>query len=258
METKTDLEMELEGVKCSVVDNYGVLNIKCDVFKHLTDLQHDEKIFSWIDRVEHEKDLAGILMLNEPGCLGNDIYCRFLSSVSGVELDSQNPKKISGFKNSQIRAIEVNMLMTFIKKFVNFPKLVIAGLRGEVVTPFIGLILVSDYRLISPSTYFNLSHVAYGLHPSGALPFLLPKFIGQGKAEELLLRGGKISADESIALGLSSGIIDDDNFVDSCKEQAKVLFATDRNVVKSTKDLMFNYKKDLYQYFDHEQNYLFS
>jgi enoyl-CoA hydratase/carnithine racemase len=258
MEQKAELEMELEGVSCSVVDNYGLLNIKCNVFKHLTDLQHDELIFSWIDKIERDKNLEGILFVNEPGCFGNNVYNQFLSSISGEEIDELHPSKITKFQNTQIRAIEVNMLMTFIKKFVNFSKIIVSGLRGEIVTPFIGLSLVTDFRLISESTFFNLSHVDYGLHPSGGLPFLLPKYIGQGKAEELLLRGGKISADESIKLGLTNEIINDANFMDECKKCASTLFTTDRNVVKSTKDLLFNYKTELYHYFDREANYLYA
>lgn len=258
MERKTELDLRLEGVDCFIEKNYGVLHTKSNIFESITDLNRDEKIFKWIDRIEHDKELAGILMINEPDCFGCKAYNKFLSNVSGIELKEDCPEKIEKFENTQVRAIEVNMLMSFIKKFVNFPKLLISCLRGEIVTPFVGLTLVSDYRFFSPSTFFSLQHVKYGLHPSGALPFLLPKYIGQGRAEEILLKGGKINSEEAMSMGLISGIIEEENFTNEARSKAVELFTIDRNVVKSTKDLLFSYRKELYNYFDKEANYLYA
>ncbi len=258
MQIKSDLSIDLGGVTCSIEENYGLMKIKSDVFENLTDLQKDAKVLEWIDKVQEEKELTGILVLSEPECFGLNAYNKFLSEAAGKEFEVNQPGKITKFQKTQIRAIEINMLMTFIKRLINFPKLFIMGLDGEIVTPFIGITLVSDFRFISPSTRLSLSHVNYGLHPSGALPFLLPKFIGQGKAEEFLLRGGIINAEEMIHLGLASNIIREENFSQLCIEHAKQLFSIDGNVVKTAKDLLYHYKKELYLYFDQEANYLYS
>ncbi|MBU1101180.1 MAG: enoyl-CoA hydratase/isomerase family protein [Bacteroidetes bacterium] len=256
--SKSDLIMDLEGTEFDVQDDCAILRIKSDLFKNLTDLTKESKVFSWFDQIAVNDEIKAVFVFNDKGTLTESVYNEFLSDVTGKELDENCPECINAFQKGQIRAIEINMLISFARKMINLPKLVVSCLRGEIVTPFFGTSLTSDIRLLDKDSCFSLSHVKYGLHPSGGLPFFLPKFVGNGVAMELLLQGGKITAEDALELGLVNEIIDSDNFEQNCISYVKENYKLEKNLIKSTKDLFHYYKKDLYKYFDHEETYLYS
>lgn len=254
----SDLVMDLEGTSFGVKDDCAIMRIKSDLFKNLTDLKKESKVFSWFDQIAVSDDIKAVFIFNEEGTLSESVYNEFLSDVTGKELDENCPECIDSFQKGQIRAIEINMLISFARKMINLPKLVVSCLTGDIVTPFFGTSLTADIRLLDAQSVFSLSHVKYGLHPSGGLPFFLPKFVGTGVAMELLLQGGKITAEDALELGLVSEIIDTDNYEANCINYVKENYTLEKNLVKSTKDLIHHYKQDLYKYFDHEETYLYS
>ena len=258
MKTHEELKMDLDGTEFDIQEECAILTIKGNLFQNLTDLSKDSKVFSWLDQVAVADDIKYLFVFNDPGTLTERVYNQFLSSITGKELSMDCPECISIFQKGQIRAIEINILMAFVRKIINLPKLTVSCLRGEIVTPFFGTSLTADLRFTNADTTFNLSHVKYGLHPSGGLPFFLPKFIGTGKATDLLYKGGTISAEKALDLGILSGIIDNDDFERKCIEHVKNEYKVSRNLIRSTKDLVHYYKKALYQYFDQEENYLYS
>lgn len=251
------IEFEREGLSCSVKENIAVMNLTCGAFESLANAEKDMEILDWFDLVEASESVKGVLIINKKDCLGEQAYNDFLSELAGKKLDINNPEAIRKFEKSQARAIEINMLMNFIRRIVTFNKIFIIGLRGNIVTPFLGMSLAMDFRIIDQDTTFSFSHVKYSLHPSGALPFFLPKYIGQGRAVEYMLEGGRINADEALNLGIANKIIAVDSFEEICIKEAVRLCSLNPQYVKITKSLVYNYINELNKFFDLESNYIF-
>lgn len=167
------VEFENKGLSCTVVDDIAVLKLSCNIFDHLLNIDFDTEMLAWFDLVEQSK-VKGVLSISESECYGEKNYVKFLSDASGKEINHEHPEEIKKFAKSEIRAIEINMLMNFIRKIINFNKIFVSAMQGEIVTPFFGLSLASDFRYIDSQTTFLLTHSKYSLHPSGGLPFFLP------------------------------------------------------------------------------------
>jgi enoyl-CoA hydratase/carnithine racemase len=133
-----------------------------------------------------------------------------------------------------------------------FKKPIIMGLCGEVVTPFMGASLTADMRFCSENMYFSLSHMKYGLHASGALPFFIPKYVGQSKAAEILYKGGIIGAKEAAKLDLINDIFPVKDFENKCIIEAKKLCKINSSVLQSTRYLLNHYSEDLNKYLELE------
>jgi enoyl-CoA hydratase len=176
--------------------------------------------------------------------------------VSGKSIEDIEHHGVTKFENTQIRSIEINMLMNFIRKIVTFPKITISCLRGEVVTPFIGLSLAGDYRVMEEGSSYNFSHLKYAIHPSAALPFFLPLFVGQGKAMEILLTGGIFDTNKALALTLINKVIPSENFESLCIEEAKKICGINLQLIKTTKNLSNNFKTELDRFFEKESNFM--
>ncbi len=256
MKEKLLLEFENNDFKCSIDGEIALVKVKCNAFSSLTNLDISRQILQWFDLVADEDKIKAILILNEKGCFGNTAYEVFLSSISGKDFSKGIKQELSRVDRANIRLREVNVLNSFIMAAVDYQRLVVSGLNGTIITPFFGASLASNFRFAAENTVISLSHKKYGMHAGGALPFFLPKFIGMGKASDYIFKGGEISAEEAVELGLISKILSEEKFEDACIEETKLLCDTDPRYLRWSKELITSYTKELVEYLHQEEKYI--
>jgi len=256
MSLKKSAEILKSAVKIDVIDNIATVKFCCDIYKIITDLERRDELSKIFEIIAKQDKYDALLFLNEPGCLGETEYFTFLDSI--VAPDSSFKENVPGIDYTAkiLRSKELNILDQFILDIVGFNKLTVSCLNGVIVTPFFGASLASDFRFASDDMFFSLAHTKYNLHPTGGLPFFLQNYLGQGKAIELLLTGGKLSAQEALELGLITGIFSKENFENQCINKAKELCKIGKQVVYKTKRLTNNYMDELREYFNLETKYI--
>lgn len=87
-------------------------------------------------------------------------------------------------------------------------KPVVAMMRGYACGAGFDLALACDFRVAAPDTRMSAIYVRRGL--GGGTSYLLPRFVGLGKATELLLLGGWVDAEEALRLHLVTKVVPDD------------------------------------------------
>ena len=87
-------------------------------------------------------------------------------------------------------------------------KPVIAMLRGYAVGAGFDIALACDFRIAAPDTKMAAIFVRRGL--GGGCSYLLPRYVGLGKATELLLLGEMIDAQQADRLGLLTKLVDEE------------------------------------------------
>lgn len=254
MKQEINLEFENEEIICSIDDHIIIMKIKTNAFYGLTNIDRSRELMQWFQLVADNPELKGILVLNEKGSLGNTSHEVYVSSIKKKKSD----KKESPYdwESSRIRSIEINMINNYINTVLHFPKLVISGLRGSVVSAFLGASLAADFRLASSDTVFYMSHVNYDLHAGGALPFLLPKYIGQGRAAKYLIEGGEISAQQALEMGIVTEVLPDENFESLCRERTKEISNRGADFIMRTKELLLDFRKDFIEYSNREGKFI--
>ncbi|MBU0475477.1 MAG: enoyl-CoA hydratase/isomerase family protein [Bacteroidetes bacterium] len=251
-----DIEFSNNEFQCIVENDIAVLTIKGNAFNSVSSITRNLDIIPWFDKVEKSLEVRGVLVLNEKEAMSENAYVNFLKDIIGDEFDSENPKEISRFVKNEIRAREITILGNLIRKVISFRKIIVIAINGDIVSPFFGLSLAADFRFASANTNFILSHIKYRLHPSGALPFFLPNYLGQSKVAELLFRGTKLPATELKKLGLINDFYDDSEFIERAKDEATQICKVSLNVVQSTKKLLYRYKNSLNEYLDLESEFM--
>ena len=106
------------------------------------------------------------------------------------------------------------------------------------VTPFLGASLVCDFRVVADSTVFCNRAYQFGMPPGGALTYLLPAYIGFGRASELLLEGRDILADEALRLGIVNRVVPADQLEAAALEVATRIAANPAPAVAAVKTLL--------------------
>ena len=86
-------------------------------------------------------------------------------------------------------------------------KPVIAAINGDALGPGLELALSCDIRLASDKAEFGFPEVAKGLIPADGGTQRLPRVVGRGKALEMILTAGTITAKEALEIGLVSRIV---------------------------------------------------
>jgi enoyl-CoA hydratase/carnithine racemase len=236
----------------SIERNLAVVSFKSDVFELITSLEQSQVMMEFIRQAEYEKSVKGLLLLNQPGCLGEEAYHRFVRSIL-KEDDSMESRDVPEFLQKNTRFRQINILNKFISFLAGYQKLVVVGIGCTMVTPFLGVALVADLRLASPRAVFSMAHRKYGLHPSGAIPFFLTHYLGHSKAMEIQL-SDRLLSDEAFRLGLVSQILPADRFEENCIRYVQKYLENYRSTLRLTKRLNNFKHRWLEEYLEHESS----
>ena len=83
----------------------------------------------------------------------------------------------------------------------------IAAVNGAAVTGGLELVLCCDLAIASEQARFADTHARVGIHPSGGLTVLLPRYIGLRQALGMSLTGRFVDATEALQLGLVNAVV---------------------------------------------------
>lgn len=223
MPETSSYQTENASVKYREAERVAIVTLDRSIYAQITDLGSREEYFSFMDAVDNDDGVDTILTINEAGSFDEAAYGKLLTSIMGEEVDLMNLDDSVEFKRNPARSRQIYFLRYHLMRRLDTNRLVVDGLQGTVTTPFFGECLSADLRFATPETHFSLCHVKYGLHPTAALAFFLPRFVGHGKATALLLEGGEINAEEALELGLINEIFPKADFEDQCIEAARRL-----------------------------------
>jgi len=128
---------------------------------------------------------------------GDRVFC------GGSELEQlqQGSNAVSSLSPPALTVMNVATAIAGIEKPV------IAAINGDALGPGLELALSCDIRLATPGARFGLPQVASGRIPMWGGTQRLPRIVGKGKALELILTAGMISAEEALEIGLVSRVL---------------------------------------------------
>lgn len=253
MQQTSTIQFENEAFEGWIDESIAVVKIKSNAFYSLVNMDISKRVLDWFDQVAEFDEIDCILIINEKGCLGTSAYEVFVTELTGKKIINNEKTPLSNRDLIQIRLKEINILNSFISATVAYKKLVITGLNGTIFTPFLGASLASNFRFASDDMNISFSHVKYGIHAGGALPFFLPKFIGYGKASDYIFNGGELSAENALGLGLINKIFPSENFENLCITEAKRLSLPGSRYLRWTKHLSTPFKQELKNYLREEE-----
>lgn len=87
---------------------------------------------------------------------------------------------------------------------------IVAAVQGGAVGGGLGLALVADFRVAGPSAFYTANFARLGFHHGFGLSATLPAVVGRQRAAELLYTGRRVSAAESLEIGLSDRLVNGD------------------------------------------------
>lgn len=113
----------------------------------------------------------------------------------------------------------------FVRKVAALDVPFLTAINGPAVGAGLGLALLGDISVMARSAYVLLAFVNIGLVPDAGATWLVAKGAGRTKALEMALLGERVSADEALAAGLVTRVVDDAQVLAEAQKLAAKLAA---------------------------------
>jgi enoyl-CoA hydratase/carnithine racemase len=120
-----------------------------------------------------------------------------------------------------------------------YPKPTVAAINGVAIGGGLELALVCDLRVASDVAYFSMPELKHGIIPGLGATQRLSRFVGVGRAKEMLLLGRMIRADTALAWGLVDRLAPRDRVLESARQLASDLAAKPAGALRALKECFF-------------------
>lgn len=104
-------------------------------------------------------------------------------------------------------------------------KPVIAAVNGPAAGAGTGLALACDLRVAAASATFSMAFAGVALSADTGASFLLPRYVGYGRASAMMLLGEKVDAAEALRIGMVDRVVHDAELADTVDTLADRLAA---------------------------------
>ena len=115
---------------------------------------------------------------------------------------------ISDFMNNPPTS-ESSEVSQFLESLLNFPKPLIAAVKGNAVGVGTTMLLHCDVVVASPSAKFSMPFASLGLVPEAGSSFLFPQLVGYQRAARIFMTGESFDAPSALEMGLVTSIEND-------------------------------------------------
>jgi enoyl-CoA hydratase/carnithine racemase len=243
-----------EFFEISRKDAILIVRIKKNVFDFISDIELSSELMGFIKNISSDTEIKALIFYNDPDCVNEDNYDKFLKRIMSKTKEGHE-SLIPKFEQRDIRFREIHILNRFIMYLANLNIIVVSGTQGSIVTPFVGLALVSDFVYARKGTKYIMAHNKYGLHPSGALPFFLSNTLHHSIAMKFQMKDS-FTAEEAFEIGLINKVLPEQDFLDSLIRETEKFTKYKHCTIQQTKRLTNFSRKSLDDYFEYETRIL--
>ncbi|KAM9844870.1 chromodomain Y-like protein [Aulostomus maculatus] len=141
-------------------------------------------------------------------------------------------------KKESIKMAET--IRTFVNTFIQFRKPIVAAVNGPALGLGAAILPLCDVVWANEKAWFQTPYMSYGQTPDACSSFTFPHIMGLAAANELLLSGRKLTAQEACSKGLVSQVLWPGTFTQEVMLRIKELVAVDSLVLRESKALMRN------------------
>ena len=129
--------------------------------------------------------------------------------------------EFASFSTDQGKELAAKGQEQLFDKIENFSKPVIAAINGFALGGGLELAMACHFRVASYTAKMGLPEVSLGVIPGYGGTQRLPHLVGKGKAMEMVMTAGMVSADDALSWGLVNHVVDPDELVETCVNMAQ-------------------------------------
>lgn len=235
--------MELKVVQYRVV--HGVAELKLSRPKRMnawTGRMHTEYRYCLHQAVEDAA--VGAIVVTGEGrgfCVGAD-SAALSGHVEKGGYDPGTPDPLAEPGYGTFEAFDANFAYHF-----GIPKPIIAAVNGPAAGVGLALACYADLRLVAPQLNFSTAHGKLNFPAEFGLSWLLPRIVGLGRANDLLLSSRKFTSEEGFAMGLFNRVVAPEALLQEAHGLARNLIQTvsPRSLAETKRQIYVDQHRDV-------------
>ncbi|XP_035643456.1 chromodomain Y-like protein isoform X1 [Oncorhynchus keta] len=141
-------------------------------------------------------------------------------------------------KKESIKMAET--IRTFVNTFIQFKKPIIVAVNGPAVGLGASILPLCDVVWANERAWFQTPYTTYGQTPDACASVTFPRIMGVASANEMLLSGRKLTAQEACAKGLVSQVLWPGTFTQEVMVRIRELVSCNSVVLRESKALVRN------------------
>lgn len=158
--------------------------------------------------------------------------------VAGADISEFADFKVS--EGTELARKGQEILFDFVQ---NLGTPVIAAVNGFALGGGLELAMAAHFRVASSNAKMGLPEVSLGVIPGYGGTQRLPQLVGKGKAMEMIMTAGMISADEAKEWGLVNYVVPQDELIPLCEKLAsRIIKNSSVAIATAIKSVNANYK----------------
>lgn len=139
-------------------------------------------------------------------------------------------------------------IRNFVNTFIQFKKPIIVAVNGPAIGLGASILPLCDVVWANEKAWFQTPYTTFGQSPDGCSTVMFPKIMGGASANEMLLSGRKLTAQEACGKGLVSQVFWPGTFTQEVMVRIKELASCNPIVLEESKALVrCNMKMELEQ-----------
>lgn len=136
------------------------------------------------------------------------------------------------------------MLETYIGKFIDFPKIIIAFINGPAVGISVSTLGLLDGVYASSSATFSLPFTRTAQSAEGCSSLIFPSLMGSLHAKDVLLFDRKLTAEQAEQRGLVTRVINEKNFEEEKEKICQHILSLPKGSLLTSKLLLQKWTKE--------------
>lgn len=156
---------------------------------------------------------------------------------AGLDMESYGPEI---FKMAPVKAYEAQARMSrLFLAMRQIPQPVISCVHGAAAGIGFSLAMASDIRVLAKDARFSAAYINIGLGGADmASSYFLPRLIGSGRANELLLTGNWMDSKSAMELGFASRVVEKDEMIATAMALATTMTEKNPMGIRMTKEAL--------------------
>jgi 2-(1,2-epoxy-1,2-dihydrophenyl)acetyl-CoA isomerase len=125
--------------------------------------------------------------------------------------------------------------LVMLQRLRTMPKPVICGMNGLAAGIGASFALACDIRIAADDAYISEAFANLGLGPDGGVSWMLPRFIGRGRALEMFYTAERLSAQDAERFGIVNRVVPKESVETECRALAERLATASRAALAGAK-----------------------
>lgn len=180
---------------CTVGEGVATVTLEQCALDITTTRNSRDNFLALISEIERMDEVRALLIVNDASYSGVDGQRR-LFSVLTDEAGAPDAER------ERLLSLEEHARYRILVRLQQFGKPVVGAMQGEIAACFFGLSLSFPLRIAASDMSLAFPRLEFGFPPGWPLGLYLRRYVGQGRAAEMMLSGRPVDAETLLELGL--------------------------------------------------------